>query len=85
MAADHFELVGTLKAGDLAEITTRKLNKGDCVCSNEQTFYPPLCKVRNATAAYTVSGEYAGPGLGSHWSNHGTRSAFLASFSYHGS
>src|SRR5262245_42704783 len=45
MTADHFELVGTLKAGDIAEIATRKFNKGDCVCSNEATFYPPLCDV----------------------------------------
>ncbi|MEX0675716.1 MAG: DUF1326 domain-containing protein [Pirellulales bacterium] len=82
MTADHFELVGTLKAGDLAEITTRKLHKGDCVCSNEMTFYPPLCDVKNAAPAYTVVGHFAGPGLGTAWSNPGTRSAFLASFSY---
>jgi hypothetical protein len=82
MTADHFELVGTLKAGEFAEIETRKLNKGDCVCSNEQTFYPPLNDVLNASAAYTVSGNFAGPGLGTKWSNPGTRSAFLASFSY---
>ncbi len=35
MSADHFAAAGTLKAGDLAEISTRKLHKGDCVCSNE--------------------------------------------------
>jgi hypothetical protein len=82
MTADHFELVGTLKAGKFAEITTRKLHKGDCVCSNEVTFYPPLCEVKNAVPAYTVAGKFAGPGLGTAWSNPGTRSAFLASFSY---
>src|SRR5262249_25306842 len=80
MTADHFELVGTLKAGDFAEITTRKLHRGDCVCSNEETFYPPLCEVKNAVPAYTVIGQFAGLGLGSRWSNPGTRSAFLASF-----
>ncbi len=82
MSIDHFEAAGKLTAGDLASIETRKLHAGDCVCSNEQTFYPPLCEVRNALPAFTTEGRYAGPGLGTHWSNPGTRSSFLASFSY---
>jgi hypothetical protein len=82
MSVDHFEAVGTLEAGDYAAIATRKLNGRDCVCSNEATFYPPLCEVRNATPAFTTEGHYSGPGLGTHWSNPNTRSAFLASFSY---
>jgi hypothetical protein len=82
MSVDHFDAVARLDAGDFAHITTRKLGQGDCVCSNEQTFYPPLCQVKNAIPAYTVHGEFAGPGLGTQWSNPGTRSAFLASFSY---
>jgi hypothetical protein len=82
MKLDHFSLEGTLKAGKFAEISTRKLHKGDCVCSNEVTFYPPLNEVKNAVPAYTVVGNFAGPGLGTNWSNPGTRSAFLASFSY---
>lgn len=82
MSADHFEAVGILKAGDLANLTTRRLNAGDCVCSNEETFYPPLNEVKNATPAYTVAADFNGPALGTKWSNHETRSAFLASFSY---
>jgi hypothetical protein len=82
MKLDQFELVATLKAGKYASIETRKLHKGDCVCSNELTFYPPLNEVRNAVPAYTVAGNYEGPGLGTRWSNDGSRSAFLASFSY---
>ncbi|HEX3726465.1 MAG TPA: DUF1326 domain-containing protein [Pirellulales bacterium] len=82
MALDHFTAAAALTAGDYAHIATRKLHSGDCVCSNEATFYPPLCDVRNAVAAFTVEGRYSGPGLGTHWSNPSTRSAFLASFSY---
>lgn len=82
MELDHFASLGTLVAGDIAQITTRKLGSGDCVCTNEATFYPPLCDVRNAVPAFTVEGGFAGPGLGTHWSNGNTRSAFLASFSY---
>ena len=82
MTTDHFEAAGMLKAGKLAEISTRRLNKGDCVCSNEVTFYPPLNEVKNATPAYTVAGSFNGPALGTKWSTPGTRSSFLASFSY---
>jgi hypothetical protein len=82
MELDHFTSIGTLEAGDIAQIATRKLGSGDCVCTNEATFYPPLCDVRNAVPAFTVEGSFAGPGLGTHWSNGNTRSAFLASFSY---
>jgi hypothetical protein len=82
MSVDHFAAAGKLEAGKLAGIETRKLHAGDCVCSNEQTFYPPLNEVRNAVPAYTTAGHYSGTGLGTKWSNPGTRSAFLASFSY---
>ncbi len=82
MNLDHFAMVGTLEAGTIVKIVTRKLGTGDCVCSNEKTFYPPLCDVKNANAAFTVEGQFSGPGLGTRWSNHSTRSAFLASFSY---
>jgi hypothetical protein len=82
LSVDHFEVVGRLEAGDYARIETRKLGTGDCVCSNEKTFYPPLCDVKNAVPAFTVQGQFSGPGLGTQWSNPNTRSAFLASFSY---
>jgi hypothetical protein len=82
MSLDHFAAIGKLKAGSYAKITTRRLNHGDCVCSNEETFYPPLNDVKNAVPAFTVAGNYSGPGLGTRWSNDGSRSAYLASFSY---
>jgi hypothetical protein len=82
MSLDHFAAVGKLTAGKLANIETRALGKGDCVCSNEETFYPPLNVVKNAVPAYTISGGYAGPGLKTHWTNDRSRSAYLASFSY---
>jgi hypothetical protein len=82
MSVDHFAMVGKLKAGSYAQILTRKLGDGDCVCTNEKTFYPPLCDVKNAAPAFTVQGQFSGPGLGTHWTNPLTRSAFLASFSY---
>jgi hypothetical protein len=78
---DYYKMEGTLKAGKLAEIQTRKLAKGDCVCTNEQVYYQPLVTdVYQAQPAYAVTQSYQGKGLGAKWESHNTRSAFLATF-----
>jgi hypothetical protein len=82
MTLDHVNMVGKLKAGDEAEIVTRKLGAGDCICTNEMIFYPPLTKVDNYAPAYTVDGRFSGRGLGVRWSHPKSRSAFLATFDY---
>ena len=82
MSLDHFAAAGKLEAGKYVQIETRKLTKGDCVCTNEMVFYPPLNDVKNAVPAFTVAGGFSGPGLGTRWSNDSSRSSFLASFSY---
>lgn len=81
MSVDHVEMEGRLTAGGEASLVTRKLEKGDCVCTNEIVFYPPLSEVQNASPAYTLDGGFRGRGLGAKWSNPDTRSAFLATFS----
>ena len=80
MTTDQVDMVATLHAGTEITVTTRKLTKTDCVCSNEKTFYPPLTKVENSEPAYTVDASFQGRGLGSRWSAPGARSAFLATF-----
>lgn len=77
---DHLSGAGVFSAGKLARIETRKLAKGDCVCSNESVFYPPLTKVDNAHPAYTVNMTFAGKGLDSTWTTMNNRGAFLATF-----
>ena len=77
---DHLSGRGVFTAGKLSKIETRALAKGDCVCSNESVIYPPLAKVENAHAAYTVNMTYAGEGLDRTWSTVNKRSAFLATF-----
>jgi hypothetical protein len=69
-----------LRAGRLATIMTRPLNHHDHICGNEVNFYPPLTKVEHATSAVALTDEFQGEGLGSQWSNHGRRSAYIASF-----
>jgi Protein of unknown function (DUF1326) len=77
---DHVEGVGVLKAGDLAEIETRELRHGDCICTNEDIFYPPLTDVDNYHPAFTKQLKYTGKGLNQTWDLPGQRSAFLATF-----
>jgi hypothetical protein len=70
-----------LRAGHLATIATRPLNHHDHICGNESDFYPPLTSVQHATSAVALTDEFRGDGLGSQWSMHGKRSAYIASFS----
>jgi len=77
---DHLDNIGVFKAGDLAEIQTRKLKKSDCVCTNEVVFYQPLTTIQNASAAYSLKLSYQGQDLGTRFTNRGIRSAFLGTF-----
>ena len=70
-----------LRAGHLATIVTRPLNHHDHICGNETDYYPPLAKADHATSAVALTDEFDGDGLGSQWSTHGRRSAYLGSFS----
>jgi hypothetical protein len=78
---DPHEGHALLRAGHLATIMTRPLNHRDHICGNETNFYPPLTKVEHATSAVALTDEFQGEGLGSQWSAHGRRSAYIASFS----
>jgi hypothetical protein len=78
---DPHEGNAVLRAGHLATIATRPLNHHDHICGNESDFYPPLTNVQHATSAVALTDEFRGDGLGSQWSMHGKRSAYIASFS----
>lgn len=77
---DHVSHVGRFKAGDMAEIETRKLKTSDCTCTNEVVYYLPLTKVENESPAYSLKLSYQGQDLGTRFINRGIRSAFLATF-----
>jgi hypothetical protein len=69
-----------VKAEGLVEISTRCLGGGDHVCGNEDTYYPPLTRIENATPAFTKMAKFEGKGLGMTWQDVGSRSAFLGTF-----
>jgi hypothetical protein len=81
LKVDHVDMAADLAAGDEVALKTRKLAKGDCVCSNEIRYYQPLVKIENSAPAYTLLGKFAGGGLGASWTHLG-RSSYLGTFSY---
>lgn len=82
MQLDHINMAAELTAGDEVELSTRKLKDGDCVCTNEVVYYPPLAEVENSAPAFAIESGFNGRGLGSRWNAPGMRSAFLATFAY---
>ena len=77
---NHLDGKGVFKAGNIAKIETRKLTKGDCICTNEIVYYLPLTKVKNFSPAYSKTLSFQGEGLNNKWTTHNIRSAFLATF-----
>jgi len=82
MSLDTAELKANLKAGDLVKVSTRKAKPGDCICSNEVAFYPPLAQVERFAPGVSVEAEYRGPALGATWSTPESRSAYVGEFVY---
>jgi hypothetical protein len=82
MSLDTQELSGRLQAGSIARLVTRKARAGDCICSNEVAYYPPLARVDQFAPGVTIEGEFAGRGLGTRWSIPDTRSAYMATFAF---
>jgi len=77
---NHLDGKGVFTAGKIAKIETRKLQKGDCVCTNEIVYYQPLTKVQNFSPAYSQTLSFQGKGLNNRWTTRNIRSAFLATF-----
>lgn len=82
MGLDLGTLDGTLAAGELVKLSTRKAKLGDCICMNEVAYYPPLAKLQNFVSGVSIEAEYKGRGLGTRWSTPGSRSAYMATFVY---
>jgi len=71
----------SVKAGELAEISTSCLGNKHDICGNESAFYPPLVKVDGAYPVLTDLATFTGKGLDCTWQIAGKRSAFIATFS----
>ncbi len=82
MALNHVSMESSLTAGDAVRMASRKMQEGDCVCTNEVLYYPPLASVDNSAPAFTLEASFQGAGLPVSFSNPSTRSTYLATFAY---
>lgn len=82
MSLDRLSLRGDLTAGKEVKMSTRKARPGDCICTNEEAYYPPLAKISNFVPGVTLDGYFKGRGLGARWSTPGARSAYMGLFSF---
>ena len=81
MQFDVDNLSATVTVGDIAHLETRKARKGDCICSNESAFYPPLTKLLAFAPGVTIEGEVTARRLSTRWSIPDSRTAYMGLFS----
>jgi hypothetical protein len=82
MQFDAGQLTATVTVGDFARLQTRKARPGDCICSNESAYYPPLTGLQGFVPGVTIDGEVKARRLGTRWSIPNTRTAYLGTFEY---
>ncbi|MCH2203678.1 MAG: DUF1326 domain-containing protein [Fuerstiella sp.] len=80
MQFDIVRLTATVEVTDMAKLETRPARKGDCICSNESAYYPPLVSLKGFVPGVTIEGEVAARGLGTRWSIPDSRTAYMGTF-----
>jgi hypothetical protein len=80
MQFDRDELTASVEVGDFASLKTRKARPGDCICSNESAYYPPLVPLQGFVPGVTIEGEVKARKLGTRWSIPDSRTAYLGTF-----
>ncbi|MEZ6062855.1 MAG: DUF1326 domain-containing protein [Planctomycetaceae bacterium] len=77
---DRGTLNATVTVGEFAHLKARKARPGDCICSNESAYYPPLTKLEGFVPGVTIDGDVTARKLGTRWSIPDTRTAYLGTF-----
>jgi hypothetical protein len=80
MQFDVDRITASVEIGDYARLQTRKVRKGDCICSNESAYYPPLTGLKGFVPGVTIEGEVKARRLGTRWSVPDSRTAYLGTF-----
>jgi hypothetical protein len=80
MQFDLDRLTATVEVGDLAHLETRKARPGDCICSNESAYYPPLTPLKGFVPGVTIEGDVVARRLGTRWSIPDSRTAYMGTF-----
>ena len=79
---DIAKLTGQVSAGKEVQLRTRQARPGDCICSNESAYYPPLANVDHFAPGVTLEGRVTARALGSRWSIPDSRTSYMATFKY---
>ena len=79
---NYAKLTASVEVGDLVKLQARKARKGDCICSNESAYYPPLTELNGFVPGVTIEGEVSARPLGTRWSIPDTRTAYLGTFDF---
>lgn len=79
-ALDRVKATGKLAVGKAVRLETRKARPGDCICTNEVAFYPPLAATIGCLPAVAIEAECNARGLGGRWSMPDSRTAYLGEF-----
>ena len=66
----------------MVKLTTRKAKPGDCICSNEVAFYPPLAQLERFAPGVSIEVRIQGPRPRRTWSTPDSRSAYMGEFVY---
>lgn len=74
------DVTATVDVGEFAHLEMRKARRGDCICSNESAYYPPLTKLKGFVPGVTIEGDVTARGLGTRWSIPDSRTAYLGTF-----
>lgn len=77
---DRADLTATLEISKLVKLKIRKARPGDCICSNESAYYPPLVKLNGSVPGVTIEGDVTARSLGTRWSIPDSRTAYLGLF-----
>jgi len=80
VALDTTALNGKVEAGSAVKLSTRQARKGDCICSNESAYYPPIVSLESFVPGVTIDGTVRARGLGSRWEVPGDRNVYMATF-----
>jgi hypothetical protein len=80
VAVDPSRSLARLRAGQLAELSTRPFNRLDALCGDERVTSPPLVSGVAATPAVTLQNAFHGHSLGAPWEASNRRGAFVGTF-----
>ena len=80
MTFDMTDVTASVKVEDFANLETRKARPGDCICSNERAYYPPLTNLKGCVPGVTITGDISARRLGHRWSIPDTRTSYLGTF-----